>query len=98
MLRNVKSPLFFVFKDWTVGEADEESDEDVFEDALQENWQLNAKVDELMSRPAELAEVSRSAQSRDTVRENLVSCSKVSFSLNFSLKMNSIRCLEMLGL
>ena len=36
LLRNVNSSLFLVFKDSTVGEADEESDEDeeVFEDAL----------------------------------------------------------------
>ena len=92
MLRNVKSPLFFVFKDWTVGEADEESDEDVFEDALQENWELNAKVYELMSRTAELADVSSSASSPDTVQENLLSSSNVSFSLKFSLKLNSTRC------
>ena len=36
LLRNAKSSLFLVFKDSTVEEADEESDEDeeVFEDAL----------------------------------------------------------------
>ena len=34
MLRNVKSSLLLVFKDSTFGEADEESDEDVFEDVL----------------------------------------------------------------
>ena len=92
MLRNVKSLLILVYKDWTVGEAGEESDEDVFEDVLQENWQLNAKVDELMSRTAELAEVSCSSISRDTVRENLVGSNNVSFSVNLSLKMNSTRC------
>ena len=81
-----------MFKDWTVGEADEESDEDVFEDALQENWELNAKVYELMSRTAELADVSSSASSPDTVQENLLSSSNVSFSLKFSLKLNSTRC------
>ena len=87
-----------MFKDSTVEEADEESDEDVFEDALQETDQLNAKVDELMSRPAEFVEVSCSASSSDTVRENLVSSSNVSFNLNFSLKMNSTRYKEMLSL
>ena len=84
--------LFLVLKDSTVREADEESDEDIFEDALQEHYQLNAKVDELMSRLAELADVSSSALSPDTGQENLVSSSNVSFSLNFSLKMNSSRC------
>ena len=36
LLRNAKSSLFLVFKDSTVEEADEESDEDeeIFEDAL----------------------------------------------------------------
>ena len=92
MLRNVKSLLILVYKDWTVGEAGEESDEDVFEDVLHENWQLNVKVDELMSRTAELAEVSCSSPSRDTVQENLVGSSNVSFSLNLSLKMNSTLC------
>ena len=92
MLKNVKSSLFLVFKGLTVGEADGESDEDVFEDASQENWWLDAKVDELMSRPAGLAEVSCCAPSRDIVQENLVSFRKVSFSLMFSLKMNSTRC------
>ena len=85
----LKSSLFLLFKNSTVGEADEESDENVFEDALQEicqtvgvadeesdeeifedtlqeHYQLNAKVDQLMSRPAELADVSCSAPSRDT--------------------------------
>ena len=81
-----------MFKDWTVGEADEESDEDVFEDALQENWELNAKVYELMSRTAELADVSSSASSPHTVLENLLSSNNVSFSLKFSLKMNSTQC------
>ena len=75
-----------MFKDSTFGEADEESDEDVFEDALQETDQLNAKVDELMSGLAELAEVLFSASSSDTVQENLVSISNVSFSLNFWVK------------
>ena len=78
-----------MFKDSTVEEADEESDEDVFEDALQETDQLNAKVNELMSRPAELAEVSCSAPSRDTVQENLLSSRNASFILDFWLKMNS---------
>ena len=91
-LRNVKSSLSLVFKDWTVGEADEESDEDVFEDALQENCQPNAMVNKLMSRPTELAEVSCSASSSDTVQKYLVSSSNVSFSLKFSLQMNSTRC------
>ena len=90
MLKNVKSSLFLVFKGSTVGEAYEESDEDVFEDALQENWQLNAKVDELMSRPAELADASCSAPSRNTVQKNIASSSNVSFSLNISLQMKSI--------
>ena len=36
-------------------------------------------VKELMSRPAELAEVSCNALSPDTVQENLVSSSNVSF-------------------
>ena len=81
-----------MFKDWTVGVADEESDEEIFEDTLQEHYQLNAKVDELMSRLAELSDASSSASSPDIVQENLVSSSNVSFSLNFSLKMNSSRC------
>ena len=45
----------------------------------QKNYQLYAMMEELMSRPAEGADVCCSASSPDTLQENLVSSSNVSF-------------------